>query len=85
MVTDPSGGGRFTVVTLHPLVTIQGEDVPRADGGVRSAPSSAEPGLVARAQALHTEAAAKCFIAASVNFPVLHEPVTVLSNGRTAS
>lgn len=29
------------------------------------------------AQNLHDEAAAKCFIAASVNFPVTHEPVVV--------
>lgn len=29
------------------------------------------------AQALHAEAGAKCFIAASVNFPVHHEPVTI--------
>jgi len=29
------------------------------------------------AQSLHAEAAAKCFIAASVNFPVRHEPVTL--------
>ncbi|MCX7521200.1 OsmC family protein [Microbacterium sp. STN6] len=30
------------------------------------------------AQALHEEAATKCFIAASVNFPVEHEPVTLV-------
>ena len=29
------------------------------------------------AQHLHEEASAKCFIAASVNFPVLHEPIIV--------
>ncbi len=34
----------------------------------------AEAGMVERAQALHEEAAALCFIAASVNFPVRHEP-----------
>jgi organic hydroperoxide reductase OsmC/OhrA len=28
------------------------------------------------AQRLHGEASAKCFIAASVNFPVHHEPTT---------
>lgn len=31
---------------------------------------------IARAEALHAEAHAKCFIANSVNFPVHHEPVT---------
>jgi organic hydroperoxide reductase OsmC/OhrA len=37
------------------------------------------------AQALHAEANAKCFIAASVNFPVLHEPTVVLSGVELAS
>ena len=31
------------------------------------------------AQKLHEEASEKCFIAASVNFPVLHEPETLLA------
>ncbi|NEM90426.1 OsmC family protein [Galbitalea soli] len=31
------------------------------------------------AASLHAEASAKCFIAASVNFPVGHEPVTIVS------
>ncbi len=34
----------------------------------------------ARALALHAEAAANCFIAQSVNFPVLHEPVIVMAD-----
>ena len=38
--------------------------------------ASGDPAL---AQALHEEAAEKCFIAASVNFPVLHEPVVTVS------
>jgi organic hydroperoxide reductase OsmC/OhrA len=33
--------------------------------------------MVERALALHHEASTKCFIAASVNFPVLHEPRVV--------
>ena len=33
----------------------------------------AEPGMVQRAEALHAEASAKCFIASSVSFPVRHE------------
>jgi len=38
--------------------------------------SSGDPELAAR---LHADASEKCFIAASVNFPVLHEPVIVLA------
>ncbi|WP_119168738.1 OsmC family protein [Algihabitans albus] len=38
----------------------------------------ASGGDVERARALHTEAAAKCFIARSVNFPVHHDPVVSL-------
>lgn len=36
-----------------------------------------DPEQVEFAQSLHAEAALECFIAASVNFPVGHEPVTV--------
>lgn len=39
----------------------------------------AEPAMVERAEALHREAAALCFIAASVSFPVRHEPRTVVA------
>lgn len=39
----------------------------------------AEPGMVTLAGELHREASTKCFIAASVNFPVLHEPSTVVA------
>ncbi len=39
--------------------------------------SITDPEQVEFAQSLHTEAARECFIAASVNFPVGHEPVTV--------
>lgn len=53
-----------------------------ADGGghftsvtLRPVVTVAEAGMAALAQQLHEEAAAKCFIAASVNFPVGHEPV----------
>jgi organic hydroperoxide reductase OsmC/OhrA len=34
----------------------------------------ADPATATLAAKLHGEAAAKCFIARSVNFPVLHEP-----------
>ena len=48
-------GGRFTSVTLRPVITISSGDLALADE-------------------LHREASANCFIASSVNFPVLHEP-----------
>jgi organic hydroperoxide reductase OsmC/OhrA len=55
-----NGGGHFVSVTLRPIVTIDaGVDAERARE---------------LAQDLHREASEKCFIAASVNFPVLHEP-----------
>ena len=36
----------------------------------------AESSMVTRAEELHAEAAAKCFIARTVNFPVRHNPTT---------
>ena len=51
------GGGRFTRVTLKPVIRIS----PAA--------------LKDKALALHQQAHTHCFIANSVNFPVLHEPV----------
>ena len=48
-------GGRFTSVTLRPVIRISAGDL-------------------ALAEELHREASANCFIAASVNFPVLHLP-----------
>src|SRR6185312_388309 len=56
MTQTPDGGGRFTGVTLRPVVTVQ------------------SVAMVDAAMAAHNEASLKCFIAASVNFPVLHEP-----------
>ncbi|TYL51398.1 OsmC family peroxiredoxin [Nocardioides sp. BGMRC 2183] len=38
----------------------------------------ADPALAETAQAIHAEAAANCFIAASVNFPVRHEPAVLV-------
>lgn len=55
VVQTDDGGGRFTEVTLRPVVHI----------------SAGDPRL---AFELHAEASAKCFISASVNFPVRHEP-----------
>jgi organic hydroperoxide reductase OsmC/OhrA len=59
----------------------EGVMVETPDGGgrfedvvLRPVVTVAEAGMVEQAQALHEEAAALCFIAASVNFPVRHEP-----------
>ncbi len=60
MQQTSNGGGHFLSATLRPVVTIEaGDDPDRARD---------------LAQHLHEEASEKCFIAASVNFPVLHEP-----------
>ncbi len=56
MAEHPDGSGRFTEVTLNPVVTIT------------------DPEKRDTAQALHEKAHSMCFIAASVNFPVRHEP-----------
>lgn len=39
----------------------------------------ADASMIAKANALHDEAHAKCFIAKSVNFPVKHEPKVIAS------
>lgn len=56
MEETPDGSGRFTSVTLNPVVTVTDEY------------------MVDKANALHHEANKYCFIANSVNFPVLHQP-----------
>jgi organic hydroperoxide reductase OsmC/OhrA len=57
--------------------------VEEADGGgrfsrvvLRPAVTVAEAGMLTLATGLHDEAHRRCFIANSVNFPVLHEPET---------
>lgn len=57
MTETENGGGKFTEITLHPMVSIT------------------DAGLVEKANALHQQANALCFIANSVNFPVHHLPV----------
>jgi organic hydroperoxide reductase OsmC/OhrA len=71
------GGGHFISVTLRPNVTIT--TGARDSDGVQPALHAA--GLHELAQDLHEEAARKCFIAASVNFPVEHEPTTIVEAG----
>jgi organic hydroperoxide reductase OsmC/OhrA len=65
MQQTADGGGHFVSVTLRPVVTI----APGNDAEVQ----------LELARSLHHEAGEKCFIAASVNFPVHHEPVVRLS------
>jgi organic hydroperoxide reductase OsmC/OhrA len=62
MTEDGDGGGRFTKITLHPLVTITDAD------------------QVDLAGRLHEAANKACFIAASLNLPVDHEPRTVVKS-----
>lgn len=56
MQEDAINGGRFTEITLYPVVTIT------------------EPAKAGLAKELHTTAHKQCFIANSVNFPVLIKP-----------
>ena len=53
MAEGADGSGRFTEVTLHPVMTIS------------------DPARIQEAEALHAKAHELCFIANSVNFPVL--------------
>jgi organic hydroperoxide reductase OsmC/OhrA len=64
MEQTSNGGGHFVSATLRPVVTIMAGDDPER--------------LRELAQSLHEEASEKCFIAASVNFPVIHEPVLIV-------
>jgi organic hydroperoxide reductase OsmC/OhrA len=64
MTQTPGGGGHFTQVTLKPRVTLARSSADQLDVATR----------------LHSDAAARCFIAASVNFPVRHEPTVVVDD-----
>ena len=66
MVQSADGGGRFTSATLRPVVTVSVGD-------------AVVDSVVGLATELHREAASKCFIASSVNFPVHHEPTTMVA------
>ncbi|GAA3893998.1 OsmC family protein [Leifsonia kafniensis] len=74
-----------TVVAYTDAAT--GTMVQTSDGGghftearLRPQVTVADPAQVELAQSLHAEAARQCFIASSVNFPVLHEPHTSVAN-----
>src|SRR4051812_12876997 len=56
-----TGGGRFTEVVLHPVVTV------------------ADTSMIEKANQLHDMAHQKCFIANSCNFPVRHQPVSIIN------
>ena len=65
--------------------TAEGVMVETPNGGghfedvvLRPVVTVAEHGMAERAQALHHDASAICFIASSVNFPVRHEPRIVV-------
>jgi organic hydroperoxide reductase OsmC/OhrA len=60
MVETSDGGGHFTEVVLHPVVTIT------------------DPARTDEANELHHKAGKLCFIAASCNFPVNHQPVCIV-------
>lgn len=79
------------VATLHGVVVVGYTDAATATmhedgrGGGRLVEAVlrprvvvAEPGMRELAESLHHEASQKCFIAASVNFPVRHEPTAVV-------
>jgi organic hydroperoxide reductase OsmC/OhrA len=74
---------RHGVVVTDYLDNATGTMVTTADGGghftavtLRPQVIVADSSQIETAQGLHGEAAALCFIAASVNFPVGHEPTT---------
>ncbi len=56
MVETSNGGGKFSEVTLNPVVTVS------------------DNSMVDKANKLHKKANELCFIANSVNFPVIHNP-----------
>ncbi|KQM84006.1 OsmC family protein [Agromyces sp. Leaf222] len=80
------------VATLHGVVVTGYTDAAtgvlvedgRGGGSFREATlhprvTVADTAMLALAEEIHAEAAAKCFIAASVAFPVHHEPVAVVA------
>ena len=66
MRVESAGAGQFTDVVLRPRVTIRSPVVGPGDDD--------EPVTDARLAAIHQKAHDHCFLARSVNFPVLLEP-----------
>ena len=67
MRTNRDGSGQFESVTLRPRVTV-------AAGGAEAQSGDLADDVL---EELHAEANRLCFIARSVNFPVLHKPSLV--------
>lgn len=67
MLETADGGGRFSEVTLCPVVTVS------------------DPSMVEQAIRLHADANKLCFIANSVNFPVMHRPVVQVADQITSA
>jgi organic hydroperoxide reductase OsmC/OhrA len=67
MRTNRDGSGQFESVTLKPRVTV-------------AAPAAGQLPDAGQLEELHAEANKLCFIARSVNFPVLHEPSVAVRN-----
>jgi organic hydroperoxide reductase OsmC/OhrA len=67
MRTNRDGSGQFESVILRPRVTV-------------AAPASGEQPDAGLLEVLHAEANRVCFIARSVNFPVLHEPTLLVED-----
>ncbi|TFD20638.1 OsmC family protein [Cryobacterium sp. TMT2-23] len=75
---------RYGVTVVAYTDDAVGSMVQTPDGGgrfteaiLRPQVTVSDPGQLELAQSLHAEAARLCFIGASVNFPVTHQPVTV--------
>ena len=64
MAEEAGGGGRFTEVTLYPVVTVKASS------------------MIKGAMEAHQEAAKRCFIANSVNFPVHHNATCISEENR---
>jgi organic hydroperoxide reductase OsmC/OhrA len=83
MRTNRDGSGQFESVTLKPRVTVAapGSAAPGSGQGSGAQGSAQESGQLPDAglfEELHAEANKLCFIARSVNFPVLHEPILLV-------
>ena len=70
MRVESAGAGQFTGVVLHPRVVVR----PAGRRAATDGPPNDRPVTDARRRGVHERAHDHCFIARSVNFPVLLEP-----------
>ena len=77
MRTNRDGSGQFESVTLKPRVTVAAPASGAQGSGRPASGQLPDAGLL---EELHAEANKLCFIARSVNFPVLHEPVLLVQH-----